>query len=45
MRGKHERSESHVRQVDGTYYSRCRYCRTPMRRLAKRSWVVDRNAP
>ena len=44
-RGRHERSEPRIRMVNGTYYSQCRYCRTPMRREAKRRWVVDSSAP
>ncbi len=40
--GEHERSEQHVRRAAGTeaYVSKCRYCGTPMRRRAKRDWVV-----
>lgn len=39
--GKHERSEKHIRQsADEKHVSRCRYCGTPMKRRAKRDWVV-----
>jgi len=39
--GKHERSEKHIRQsADEKHVSICRYCRTPMKRRAKRDWIV-----
>jgi hypothetical protein len=41
LSGKHERSEKHIRpSADAKYVSRCRYCGTPMKRRAKRDWVV-----
>lgn len=40
LRGRHERSERHVRSEGDGYVSICRFCRTPMRRRAKRDWVV-----
>lgn len=44
-RGRHHRSEARLRYVDGQYYSNCEYCRVGMRRLEKRKWMVDRDAP
>jgi hypothetical protein len=42
LRGRHERSEQHVKKRgDDDYVSVCRHCRTPMRRVAKRQWVAD----
>jgi hypothetical protein len=39
--GKHERSEKHIRQsTDDKHISICRYCRTPLKRRAKRDWIV-----
>jgi hypothetical protein len=39
--GKHERSEKHIRpSADNKHVSRCRFCRTPMKRRAKRDWIV-----
>jgi transcription elongation factor Elf1 len=40
-RGKHKRSSSHIRKAGDQYTSRCRSCRRPMVRLAKRNWVLD----
>ncbi|MGK6320682.1 hypothetical protein [Sphingomonas sp. DT-204] len=38
-KGWHERSEKHIAPtVDGSYVSICRYCRTRMKRRAKRDW-------
>lgn len=39
--GKHERSEKHIRlSSDDKHVSLCRYCRAPMKRRAKRDWIV-----
>jgi hypothetical protein len=40
--GKHERSEKHIERAgtDERFVSKCRFCGTPMRRRAKRDWVV-----
>jgi len=40
--GKHDRSEKHIERAakDDRFVSKCRYCGTPMRRRAKRDWVV-----
>ena len=40
--GKHERSEKHIERTgeQERYVSKCRFCRTPMRRRAKRDWMV-----
>jgi ribosomal protein S14 len=39
--GRHERSEKHIRaSTDEKHVSRCRYCGTPMKRRAKRDWIV-----
>ena len=43
-RGKHHRSEKAVKLRGETYFSRCEYCGTRLRRRAKRDWVVDRAA-
>jgi hypothetical protein len=43
-RGRHQRSEKRIQPSGDTYVSVCQYCRTPMRRLAKRNWIVDRDA-
>jgi len=42
MRGQHTRSAKHaVRSGDGDHYeSICVYCKKPMKRLAKRKWVI-----
>jgi len=42
MRGQHQRSAKHaVRSGDGDHYeSICVYCKKPMKRLAKRKWVI-----
>ena len=41
LRGKHERSEKHIhRGGDDRFVSKCQYCGVPMRRRAKRDWVV-----
>jgi hypothetical protein len=39
--GKHERSEKHIQRVgdDEGFVSKCRFCGTPMKRLAKRNWI------
>ena len=46
LSGKHERSQKHAVRLDGDeqYTSKCAYCGVPMRRLAKRRWIVDRHA-
>ena len=41
--GRHQRSQADVRNTGDQYVSACRFCRAPMRRLAKREWVVDRS--
>ena len=40
--GKHERSEKHIERAgkDERFVSKCRYCGIPLRRRAKRDWVV-----
>jgi ribosomal protein S14 len=39
--GKHERSEKHIRaSEDDRFVSRCRFCGVPMKRRAKRDWIV-----
>jgi hypothetical protein len=40
--GKHDRSEKHLVKSahDERYVSKCRFCGTPMRRRAKRDWVL-----
>lgn len=40
--GKHERSEKHIaRAADAErFVSKCRFCGVPMKRRAKRDWVV-----
>jgi len=40
--GKHDRSEKHIERAakDERFVSKCRFCGTPMRRRAKRDWVV-----
>lgn len=40
--GKHERSEKYIQRAgkDELFVSKCRFCGIPMRRRAKRSWVV-----
>lgn len=40
--GKHERSEKHIERAGDNerFVSKCRFCGTPMRRRAKRDWVV-----
>lgn len=40
--GKHDRSEKHIVRAgsDERFVSKCRFCGTPMRRRAKRDWVV-----
>lgn len=40
-RGKHNRSSSHIRKAGEQYTSRCRSCRKPMVRIAKRNWALD----
>jgi transcription elongation factor Elf1 len=40
-RGKHKRSRGRIRKTGDKYTSRCRSCRKPMVRLAKRNWVLD----
>ena len=40
-RGKHNRSSSHIRKAGERYTSRCRSCRKPMVRIAKRNWILD----
>ena len=42
FRGKHERAEKHIARAsdDDRFVSKCRFCGTPMRRRAKRDWVV-----
>jgi transcription elongation factor Elf1 len=40
-RGKHKRSSSHIRKAGSQYTSRCRSCRKPMVRIAKRNWMLD----
>lgn len=40
--GKHERSEKHIVRTgesDG-FVSKCRFCGVPMKRRAKRDWIV-----
>ena len=44
LRGRHDRDQAKIRKDGETFVSRCRYCGTGMRRLAKRKWVVDRSA-
>ena len=40
--GKHERAEKHIAKTgdNDRFVSKCRFCGTPMRRRAKRDWVV-----
>jgi len=40
--GKHERSEKHIERARGDehFVSKCRFCGTPLRRRAKRNWIV-----
>lgn len=40
--GRHERSEKHIERPenDEHFVSKCRFCGTPLRRRAKRDWVV-----
>ena len=39
--GRHERSEKHIRSsTDDKHVSICRFCRTPMKRRAKRDWIA-----
>jgi hypothetical protein len=40
--GKHDRSEKHIVRAGNAeqLVSKCRFCGTPMRRRAKRDWVV-----
>lgn len=41
LKSGHARSEKHIRRTeDGGYVSICGRCRVPMKRLAKRQWVV-----
>jgi hypothetical protein len=38
----HMRSKSRARKgIDGAYRSVCKYCGAPMKRLARKDWVVD----
>ena len=36
-----KRSSSHIRKAGSQYTSRCRSCRKPMVRIAKRNWMLD----
>jgi hypothetical protein len=40
--GRHERSDKHLKSTGEAdkFVSKCRYCGVPMRRRAKRDWVV-----
>lgn len=40
LRGRHVRSAAAVRPLGDTYESKCTHCGVPMRRLAKRDWIV-----
>ena len=42
FRGRHDRSEKHIERTGGDerFVSKCRFCGTPLRRRAKRNWVV-----
>jgi hypothetical protein len=42
FRGRHDRSEKHIERTgsDERFVSKCRFCGTPLRRRAKRDWVV-----
>ena len=40
--GKHERSEKYIERASESdrFVSRCRFCGVPMKRRAKRDWIV-----
>jgi hypothetical protein len=42
FKGKHDRSEKHIARAGDAeqFVSKCRFCGTPMRRRAKRDWVL-----
>ena len=42
LSGKHERSEKHIeRTAEADHFvSKCRYCGVPLKRRAKRDWIV-----
>jgi hypothetical protein len=40
LAGRHERAEARIeRGADDRLLSRCRFCRAPLQRRAKRDWV------
>ncbi|MCH4891842.1 MULTISPECIES: hypothetical protein [unclassified Sphingomonas] len=42
VQGRHERDAARAVPDGDQYVSRCAHCGVPMRRLAKRKWVVER---
>ena len=45
FRGKHERNGDKIRNIGSEdYRSTCLYCGIPMKRLAKRKWIVTPKA-
>ena len=38
--GHHEPSRRRVKWIGGYWFSQCRYCDAPMKRMSKRTWAV-----